>query len=85
MPCIAAITSDKFLLFLFLHLFSTTCFLDHGVKSHPATFSALDALLYFMVIKILSGEAEPGELLGARDASNDHQEYCLIRNCSLET
>lgn len=58
MLCIAAITSDKFLV-LFLHLFITTCFLDHVVKSHPATFSALDAFLYFTVIEILSGEAEP--------------------------
>lgn len=57
MPYIAAITSDKFL-GLFLHLFSTTCFLDHAVKSYLATFSALDAFLYFMVIKILSVEAE---------------------------
>jgi len=58
MPCIAAITSDKFL-GLFLHLFSTTCFLDHVVKSHMATFSTLDAFLYLIVIEILSGEAEP--------------------------
>lgn len=84
MPYIAVIPSDKFLV-LFLHLFSTTCFLDHAVKSHPATFSALDAFLYFMVIEILSGEAEPWELLDAHDTSNEHQEYCFISNCSLET
>lgn len=58
MPCIAAITSEKFL-GLFLHLFSTTRFLDHAVKTYPATFLALDAFLYFMVIEILNGEAEP--------------------------
>lgn len=44
MTCIVVITSENFL-GLFLHLFSTTCFLDCVVKTYPATFLALDAFL----------------------------------------
>lgn len=38
-----------------------------------------------MVIKKLSGEAEPWEFLDVHGTSNKYQKYCFISNCTLET
>lgn len=58
MPSIAAMGHSKVFIFLFLHLFSTTCFPDHAVRSYQLRFSTLE-VGFFTAPEMLSGEAEP--------------------------